>query len=320
MIETLFVTNRPNYCHKKFAEAVRAQFFYVKHIVPDGIPVLSLILNGFINSRTLPDSNVFFSESIMDFYPVYYRNPDGKKIILIAEDTLFKLEKMQNFKKKYILKLIQKADGFLAISSLCKDLLLKYTEKPASVVYPFPHKEFFHVKSDVESKNILFIGRNDKTKGFLEIVKAVKILRQKDPEWNLYLIGKCSDSVVAEDGIIPLGFVDKMETYFARCSLHVHPALFDPCPATVFETMNSGMIPIISRNTGQAEIFVKEGLGKLILDSLDPKNIAEKILEVYSLDKKTLSRKSKKLSMKFREKQRLEIFRKEFNKLLNDLR
>src|SRR3989338_4082719 len=318
MVETLFVTNRPNYCHKRFAEAVKARFFYVKHPIPDGIPGLSLVLNGFVNSRSLPDSDVFFSESLMDFYPVYYKNPRGKKIVLIAEDTLFKLEKMQQFKKGYILRMLERADGFIAISGLCKKLLMKYTDKPAKIVYPFPHKEFFHVKSNIDSKNILFIGRGDKTKGFPELVKAVKILREKDPEWKFYLIGGCSDSVASEDGIVPLGLVNRMEPYFARCSLHVHPSIFDLCPATVFETMNSGMIPIISKNVGQEEIFREEKLEKLILDSISPERIAAKILEVHSMDKKVLSRKSKKLSMKFREKDRLKMFKKEFKKLLND--
>lgn len=315
----LFVTNRPNYCHRRFAESVGAKFFHVRQFLPENLPLASLMLNGIANSFSLPESDVYFSESIMDFYPVYYRNPQGKKIILIAEDTLFKLTKMTSIKRKYVLKVFRKADGFLAISGLCKRMLLRYINKPVNVVYPFPHKEFFHVKADVESKNILFIGRDDKSKGFPELVKAVKILRKKDREWKLYLVGECSRSVSAETGIFPVGFVDKMEPYFEKCAFHVHPAHFDPCPATVFETMNAGMIPVISGNIGQTEIFIKNGMGRLVLNSVNPESIARKLLDTFNRDKTAISRRARNLSLDFRERGRTASFRKEFRHLIEEV-
>src|SRR3989304_7394991 len=99
-MKTLFVTNRPNYCHRRFAETIDAEFYHVKHYFPDGIPLLSLPINGWLNSKSLPKADIYFAESIMDYYPVYYRNLKiSKKIILIAEDTLFKLRNMHKTKK-----------------------------------------------------------------------------------------------------------------------------------------------------------------------------------------------------------------------------
>lgn len=316
----LFVTNRPNYCHERFAESVGCKFYYMKRFIPERIPVLSLPVNGILNSFFLQDADVFFAESLMDFYPVYYKRPEGLKIILIAEDTLFKMENMPSIKRDYILGVLESADGFFAISEMCRKMLLKYVDKPARTVYPFPHKEFFHVNADTGSKNILFIGRNDRTKGFMELVEAVKLLRQGDREWKLYLIGECSKAVKAEQGIIPLGFVPRMEPYLRRCAFLVHPAYFDPCPATVFETMNAGMIPIISRHVGQAEIFEKSNLRRLLLDGISPGKIAEKILDVSSMNKRQISRRARRLSTKFRENGRLMAFKSEFRRLLNDLR
>src|SRR3989344_4227213 len=204
-MKIVFLTNQPNYCHKKFAEAVRSEFYYIKHYIPDGIPLLSLPVNGWLNSFSLPEADVFFSESIMDYYPAYCRNSNTKKIILIAEDTLFKLNGMPKMKRNFILKVFKFADGFIAISDLCKNLLLKYVNKPCRVAYPFPHTDFSHVKADTESKNIIFIGRKDPTKGYHKLVEAVKILRKSDNEWNLYLIGGCSNGIRKEDGFHPLG-------------------------------------------------------------------------------------------------------------------
>lgn len=315
----LFVTNRPNYCHKRFAETAGCTFYYAKHFIPENIPVLSLPFNGVLNSLRLPDADIYFAESIMDYYPVYYKNTKSKKLILLAEDTLFKLEKLPNFKRNYILKLFRSADGFIAISDLCKVMMLRYVKRPVRVAYPFPHKEFFHVKSDINTKNVLFIGRDDKTKGFVELVEAIKLLRRTDKEWILYLIGDCSTSVRGEEGINPMGFVKNMEPYFKKCSFLVHPAHFDPCPATIFEAMNAGMITLISNSIGQAGLFRKNGLGNLILKYNSPKTIAEALKRLSEKNNKKISSKLRSFSKDFTEKKRLKIFGKEFESLAKEI-
>lgn len=319
----VFVTNRPNYCHKRFAETVGCEFFHVKHFVPDGMPVFSLPVNGMLNAFYLKNTaEVFFAESIMDYYPIYYKRPKGKKIILVAEDTLTKLDKMNIIKKNYILKLFNSCDGFLAISESFKRLLLRYFKKPVRVVYPFPHKEFFHVKATTNSKNVLFIGRDDKTKGFLELVEAIKLLRTETPNWNLYLIGECSKSVKPEEGIHPLGYVKNMEPYMKNCTYFVHPAEAHAdytTVATVFETMNAGIITIISSGLGQAEIFHESRLDNLILPNNKPETIAKKLEELSRKNNRKLSFKLRNISKNFREKKRLKIFRKEFEILLSSI-
>ena len=315
----VFVTNRPNYCHRRFAESLNARFYKINHFLPENIPLISLPLNGMFNSSNLPDADVYFAESVMDYYPIYYKNTSSKKIILLAEDTLFKLDTMPDFKKNYILKLFRSASGFIAISDLCKRVVLKYVKIPIRVAYPFPHKEFFHVKSDVSSKNVLFVGRDDKTKGFIELVEAIRFLHKQDNTWNLYLIGQCSNSVRKEEGIHPLGVVKNMEPYFKKCGYLVHPAYFDPCPATIFEAMNAGMITIISNNIGQADIFKKNGFSNLILKNNTPKTISQKLLDIADKNNRGLSSRLRRCSKKFREPERLEMFKQEFQSLVDEI-
>ncbi len=318
-MKCVFVTNRPNYCHRRFAEYVECRFYYIKHFLPENIPTISLPLNGVLNSLCLKNSDVFFSESIMDYYPVYYKHSEHKKIVLIAEDTIFKLGLMPDYKKRYILKLFNSVDGFIAISDLCKKILLRYVDKPIKVAYPFPHKEFFRVKVPLDTKNILFVGRNDITKGFIELVKAVKILRKRGLDWNLYLVGDCSNSVSKGDGIHPLGFVKNIESIMKTCTYFVHPAYFDPCPATVFEAMTAGLITIISNNIGQTKIFKDKDLGGLILDNNKPETIANKLEELSKKNNTILSSKLRNISKEFREPKRLEMFKNQFEKLLSEI-
>jgi glycosyltransferase involved in cell wall biosynthesis len=315
---TIFVTNRPNYCHRRFAESIKARFFYIKHYFPDGVPVFSLPINGWLNSFSLPESEIYFSESILDYYPVYYKNPKGKKIILIAEDTLFKLKSMQKMKKNFILKIFRSADGFIAISDLCKELLEKYIDKPCRVAYPFPHKDFSHIKADTKSKNIIFIGRKDPTKGYHNLIEAVKLLRKENKEWNLYLVGRCSEGIRKEDGIHPLGEIKNIDPYIKKCSLLVHPAYFDSCPATVFEAMQAGVIPIISNNIGQTKIFRENNLKELILEVNEPNQIAKKMIQIHGKTK-IMSKKIKKVVFSYNEKKRISLFRKEFNLLVKEI-
>lgn len=315
----VFVTNRPNYCHRRFAESVGCKFYHVKHFIPENIPLLSLPVNGFLNSLMLEDSDVFFAESIMDYYPVYWKNTNAKKIILIAEDTLFKMESMNAAKRNFLAGMFRSADGFLAVSDLCRRMLLKYVKAPVRVAYPFPHREFFRVSADVKSRNILFVGRNDKTKGFVELVEAVRMLRKDDKEWNLFLVGECSRAVEPEEGIRPLGFVKDMAPYFRKCAYYVHPAYFDPCPATVFEAMNAGMITVISRNIGQTEIFRRNRLDGLILPDNKPQTIARKLSELDQKNKSGISGKLRTISRHFRERERVRAFRNEFESLLGEL-
>ena len=318
---TLFVTNKPNYCHKRFAESVHSEFYHVRHYFPDGIPLMSLPINGFLNSLSLPKSDIYFAESIIDYYPIYYRNlKKCKKIILIAEDTLTMMDKMNKLKRNYILKLLNSVDGFLSISESFKRLVLNYVKKPVRVVYPFPHKDFFHVRAPTNTKNVLFIGRNDKTKGFMELVEAIKILRKDDDKWNIYLIGECSKSVKNADGVHSLGYVKNMENYFKICTYFVHPGNRDlTTPATIFEAMNSGIIPIISKGLGQDEIFRRKNLNDLILPNNNPETIAKKLEDLSQNNNRKLSKRGIKLSKDFRERGRLKIFREEFNSLVNDI-
>lgn len=316
----IFVTNRPNYCHKRFAETAGCSFYHIRHFVREDIPLISLPLNGMLNARILPDAEVYFAESIMDYYPIYYKHTKSKKIILIAEDTLSKLNKMSKIKRNYILKMFGSCDGFIAISESSKELLLKYVKKPVEVAYPFPHKEFFHIKSMLGTKNVLFIGRNDKTKGFVELVEAIKILRRADKSWNLYLIGECSKSIKSEDGIHSLGYVKNMDPYMKMCTYFVHPADADfTTPATVFEAMNAGIITIISNDIGQAEIFRKNKLAKLILKDNKPETIAKKLEDFSNRDNKRLSSDLRKLSKDFREEKMLISFKEKFGLLINSI-
>ena len=51
---------------------------------------------------------------------------------------------------------------------------------------------------------------------------------------------------------------------------------FDSCPVTVFESMSSGLIPIITENVGEADILNDKGLECLVLKNNQPESNCRK--------------------------------------------
>ena len=184
--------------------------------------------------------------------------------------------------------LLSYVDGFIAISPLNKKIASNYyPDKPISFVYPYGSNNSFQINCDLNSKNLLFIGNQESCKRFDLLVDAVEILNKKGNEFNLYLVGSCIESVNADfPWLHKEGFQKNLDKYFKNCSLYVHPADFDSCPVTVFETMSSGMIPIITENVGEADILIDNGLEYLVLKDNNPKTIADKILEIHNRDEK----------------------------------
>ena len=155
------------------------------------------------------------------------------------------------------------------------------------------------------------------------MVKAVKLLNKEKRKFNLYLVGRC-ESTVKENykWLYKEGFVKpkSLKSYFKKCSIYVHPADFDPCPVSVFEAMSAGMIPIITKNVGQYDIFVENGLNELVLEDNSPEAIAKKILDIYKKPKfwkRKISLKCKKIARNYRKEKQAKLFKKKFYKLLN---
>lgn len=322
----LYVTTTPHPCNKKLVSSVTKNFFYLKNYgIPKNIPTISLPLIGYLNSFRLPSSDVYLCEGPAELYPIYYKikregKVNKKVITMVRETTFFYFNKMPKFKQKFLMKLYSINDGFIADSELSKRYLQMYFNKPTEIAYPFALQTFFDVRPDLDKKGILFIGNDALNKGFLELVKAFKILRDMDSEWNLYLIGSCYKSVKEEfDGLHKIGETPNMKKYMKLCSLYVHPAHFEPFGISVLEAMSAGLIPIVTKNTGASEILYDVD-SNIILNDNKPNNIAQKILDVYNYDREKkvdISKRCRKIvKQNFTENCRVKAFKKSFHRLI----
>ncbi len=321
MKKILFTHQGPHKVHGVFAETITENWY--RYGDNHSEIIKNLIKSVFDRSRydiILVEGGLGLPHAVLK----KIKNHKTKIILLNADTLLFDLPKMNPLKKLVVKFLLSYVDGFIAISPLNKKIASSiYPDKPISFVYPYGSNNSFQINCDLNSKNLLFIGNQESCKRFDLLVDAVEILNKKGNEFNLYLVGSCIDSVNADfPWLHKEGFQKNLDKYFKNCSLYVHPADFDSCPVTVFETMSSGMIPIITENVGEADILNDNGLEYLVLKDNNPKTIADKILEIHNRDEKwktNISIKCKEISSKYNAETQSKEFKKAFQEVVNQL-
>lgn len=319
MKNILFTHQGPHKVHGKFAETVTNNWYrygdnhyeIIKNLIKsifDGARYDVILVEGGLGLPHAVLKKMKYSKT---------------RIVLLNADTLlYDLPNMNPVKKSVVKFLLSYVDGFIAISPLNKRIASQlYPEKPIVDVYPYGSNNRFDLNCDLNSNNILFIGNTESCKRFDLLVDAVEILNNRGDNFNLFLVGTCVDSVESDfPWLHKEGFIEDLGNYLKKCSLYVHPADFDSCPVTVFETMSAGMIPIITENVGEADILKDVGLECLLLDTNDPEAIADKIVEIHRQDnewKKIVSDKCKEVTSNFNPKNQSKKFKIAFRELLD---
>ncbi|KUO42677.1 MAG: hypothetical protein APU95_03090 [Hadesarchaea archaeon YNP_N21] len=239
-------------------------------------------------------------------------NPECKVISIIA-DTSFWPKRLSLARKIFYKMYLGAVDGFLADSIRIKNDIKNFINRPVAVVRPFAVNRF-DIKKRVFNKSLLFIGNDAEEKGYKYLVRAMDFL----PDFELFLIGDCCKKVrTNKDNIHLEGKVPSLKKYFEKCSIYVHPADFEPFGVAPLEAMYAGLIPILTKDVGLSEMFDRE-LKILLLKDNNPKEIAKKISEIYSLkDKEKIIKKCKALARGWTERKSIKLFKQSFFDVLS---
>jgi len=321
MTKILFTHQGPHSVHGSFAETITKNWYYYGDKYSE---IIKNLLKSIFDRSTY---DIILVEGGLGLPHAVFKkikNPKTKIILLYADTLLYDIPDMNLIKKIIVKQLLSYVNGFIAISPLNKRIISHYyPDKPNCYVYPYGSNNSFEIDCDLGSKNILFIGNHEMCKRFDLLVDAIKILYDKGFEYNLYLVGSCVNKIEANyPWLYKEGFQENLNKYFKQCSLYVHPADFDSCPVTVFESMSAGLIPIITNNVGEADILQDNGLEYLVLESNKPEIIAKKILEIEDHNmgwKKNISLKCKEISSKYNKKTQTKEFKKVFEGLIKKI-
>jgi len=148
----------------------------------------------------------------------------------------------------------------------------------------------------VEPDMILFAGWLNERKGLHRLLQAMPLVVEKHPRAHLTVIGgsvkfgeeyeKRLDEIIQArelgDRVTFTGHVQpaEMKKYIQRAAVVVIPEQFENMsPLLMIEAMSMAKPVVISRSGGIPE-FIEDGVSGWLADPLDPRDFAEKILDV----------------------------------------
>lgn len=168
--------------------------------------------------------------------------------------------------------LYKKADIVIVLNSEDK----RHFEKYLSNVRLIPNMNYFELpnqQAKLENKIIISAGRLEHHKGFDQLIKAMPVIKQKHPDWQLHIYGegpfrsKLTDLIKMynlEKNIILKGNTSDLSQAYLNSSIYVLPSRFEGFGLVLIEAAAFGL-PIISFDcpNGPKEIL-KDNLGILV--------------------------------------------------------
>lgn len=219
------------------------------------------------------------------------------------------------FKRARLGLALRNADAVIALTKDMKREIQKICNREIIVIPNGIDLERFQNLSREEARNklqikaddkiIIFVGSLRPVKGVKYLIKAMKIVRQKEPNARLILIGNGEEKqdLIKLTGDLNLGnlitFVgeipnEKVPEYMAASNVFVLPSLSEGFPLVSLEAMACGLPIVVSRVCGLPEI-VEDGKNGFLVESGNPEQIAEKVLLLLEDDelRERMSRNNK---------------------------
>lgn len=185
------------------------------------------------------------------------------------------------------------ADKFIVLAESFKEDLLKWgITRPiylSSTKVDDALLKGFSVKDKKGSFDVLFLTRIETYKGIFTALEAFKIVELKFPSATLTIAGDGTKlekamKFVRENKLKNVQFLGNisgeiLSQTFSNSGIYILPSHGEGMPTSVLEAMAFGL-PIISRPVGGlVDFFEEEKMGYLI-ESLDPKDYAETIIQL----------------------------------------
>ena len=190
--------------------------------------------------------------------------------------------------------LMDNADVIVTVSARLKDELVKVynmDERKIKVVYNAINKDRFGIvrKKDANKKVILYVGRLSVQKGVENLIRAFKIVSEKDKDAVLYIVGEGSEmanlinlsiNLELADRIIFLGRApdEEVELLYSIAKVFVMPSISEPFGIVALEAIASRVPTIMSSQSGVSEVI----RNALKVDFWDVQQIADLIAGLLS--------------------------------------
>ncbi len=311
-----FLYDGPHPAHAAWAKSLNAEF--ISNALGSGlkIPTISRLLKTLTVLREIPGNiAVLLCESGAEIFPGALwkiRNPDKTLVLIVDDPKFFLLPKMNFIKRKAYTWALSNYDMLLPTSSFMKRRIPSNLQDRCRVI-PLYVEEHYRSsrRTNLNSKNVVFVGRVGREKGVDRIIRAFKILKKRFPDASLFVVGDGPlkrELVKQNKDIMWIGEVKDPKEYLMKGSIYMNLARVEPFGIAILEAMHLGLVPIISQNIGVAEI-IKNVSSDLIVDTEEEAaEITRKLWESPDLHR-TYSDKCRYLAREFTKEKSINGFK-----------
>jgi glycosyltransferase involved in cell wall biosynthesis len=197
--------------------------------------------------------------------------------------------KINDGKYAFFFKFYFLADQIIVLSSVFKEKLIRwgYNGKIHTETTVIDEKLLCGKanKPDDRKINVLFLARVEKYKGVYELMGAIEILLNKNIKLNFILAGDGKEldelKAISKDKNLKISFPgyvkgESKKRLLSMADIFVFPSYAEGMPNSVLEALAFGIPVVVSNVGGIPDIFIDGKMGYL-LESLSPKEIADKI-------------------------------------------
>lgn len=223
----------------------------------------------------LPDLNDGSKKIVEIHFSRFKRLQYGRK-------GLWKL--IDKYRSNKDLRTVQKFDKFVVLTQEDKSY---WGDLPNIVVIPNANSFPLAKRSQLDSKNVIAVGRYDYQKRFEDLVDVWKLVHQEEPDWKLNIFGKGPERENLQNQINKLGLEDTLilkepvrdiDKQYLSSSMIAMTSRYEGLPMALLEGQASGL-PLISYTCkcGPKDI-IQEGKNGYLLEEGDKVGMANKIL------------------------------------------
>lgn len=236
------------------------------------------------------------------FYFMFLSPSKQKKIIFyIAGDFHARNNKSSSLIKKSLTSLYDKTERYVVKKSFSIATGLELAEKYnceiffTSLVTESDIKRRYS-NSDFKAIKLIYVGRLDKNKGVIDAVKAISIIKKKNPNIDISftVIGSGNHDTLSElksyicknklqDTVLLKGAIEfgpELFHFYKNCNLFILPSYSEGIPKVLFEAM-SFRLPIVTTDVGGIPTILNHNQSALFVTPGNINGFADSILKMY---------------------------------------
>lgn len=165
---------------------------------------------------------------------------------------------LKEYFEEYILKSFYKCADVMTVLSQRDKIYLEQQEKIPIVYMPnlLTFDKELKQLNNLDSLNIIYIGRFTKEKNVLFLLKAFYIVQKNIPNAKLFLIGDGEERYAIEEliaylgleqSVLLTGYINNIQEYLQNSSIHVLPSIFEGQGMVWTEAKAYGIPSVVSR-------------------------------------------------------------------------